>query len=180
MPPKGQPITDPATLERYAEMRKKAQETLAKKREITEARRQERKKEFEKTYEEVVLKKKAPPPPQTVVEETEKDIYPTPPSIQSESEDEDEEPTPKLNKKSKSKSAPVGIPVEPNYKQLYYKAKLDSMTSQQQQNQQQQQFLNQYSQLTPQQHAIDIAQNALKSKANKAVYESVYRQLFNI
>ena len=61
---------------------------------------------------------------------------------------------------------------------MYYKHKLDLLTSQQQQQQQQQQFQQQYAQLPSQAHAIDIARDALKSKANKMVYESVYKQLF--
>jgi len=178
MPAKGQKITDPEVLDRLKRMREKANETLKKKREITQAKRDERKQNLEREYEEKVLKKKTQP----IIEETDKDIYPTtitPPPQQSESDNDEvndvlpSKPNRKTNKVCETQA-------ETNYKQLYYKAKLDSISSQQQQKQQEQQFFNQYSQLPPQQHAIDIAQQALKTKANKAVYESVYRSLFNL
>jgi len=174
MAKKGEVMT-PAQLERLAEMRKKAQETKKMKAELRKTEKEEEKENLRKKYEEKVLKKKETPPPEQV-EETDINVYePINPEPQSESEDET--PTPKPSRKSRSK--PIDITPQPpteNYKQLYYKKKLERL----EQDQQQQQFLQNYSQLPPQHHAIDIAQNTLRSKANKAVYESVYKSLFGL
>jgi hypothetical protein len=172
MPPKGRVMTE-AELKRLAEMRVLAQQTKTKQKEIRAAIKQEAKEKLERDYEEKVLKKQQPPaPPIEQIEETDKDLYPQNAVIESEVSD-DEVVT---SKAKQSKLKPKPQPTEPNYKSLYYKAKLERL----QQDRDQYQFLQQYSQLPPQQHAIDIAQSQLKSKANKLAYEQTYRSLFGL
>ena len=163
-------------LKKLADARVKAMEALRKKKELTQARKQEAKEAFDKEYEQKVLKKKqapkqASPPP---VEETDKEIYQAPPSKEESDDDEDYpiQMVPKAPRKTKTSSPPP--PQEPNFKQMYYKHKLDALQAQQNQ----QTFLQQYSQLPSYNHAVDIAKSQIKERVDKSVYENVYRQLF--
>lgn len=157
---------DEATLRRLADMRIKANEVRKKKAELRRVEAEERKAEFDKKYKEKVLKDKTEPR----VEETEKPIYPEPaappPTEDDETESEEEnEPLPPVLPPT---------PAEPNYKQMYYKAKLDAM----QQQADQKQFVQNYQSMPYAYQAADIARQNLKNKANKQVLDQVYQSLF--
>lgn len=91
-------------------------------------------------------------------------------------------------------SQPIQVPqrqprapkAEPDYKQEYYKQKLSLLQKQQaaQQQQQQQQlqqaqFVQSYAQMPPYNHAIDIARNSLRKKADDAMLKKVWQDLFH-
>lgn len=159
-------------LQKLAMARKKAIEVRKQKGELNRAKKQEAKDKFQEEYDAKVLKKAPakPPPKETPIEETDKDIYETtsPPP-----ESEDDYPI-EIVKKVKAK-APPAQPKEPNYKQIYYQHKLAMLQSQQQE----QQVRQNYAQLPPYQHTIDIAKHQIKERVDKTVYENVYRQLFS-
>jgi hypothetical protein len=174
MPKKGEVLSQ-EQLQRLAEIRKKAQETKAMKAQLKKVAKEEERSKLKQDYEEKVLKKTTAPVAveqiEEQVDETDKDIYPTQNAvIESEVSDDEDVVT------SKVKRRPKQQPTEPNYKSLYYKAKLERLQAEHQH----QQFLQQYSQMPPQQHAVDVAKHQLKSKANKMAYESVYRSLFGL
>jgi len=165
---------DEATLKRLAEMRQKANEVRRRKAELKRAEKEASKKEFEKNYEEKVLKVKKP-----VVEETDKQIYEQPPP-KAEDDDDDDFPVEMVAKTTKpSRAKPTGVSppstkAEPNYKQMYYQHKLSLL----QQQQQQQQFYQNYAQLPPYAHAVDIAKHQIKQRVDDEVLGSIYKGLF--
>jgi hypothetical protein len=170
-------------LKKLADARKKAIEVRKQKGELNRAKKQEAKDKFQEEYDAKVLKKSPakPAPKETPIEETDKDIYEatSPPPT------EDDYPI-EIVKKSKAQgSAPArrkeggngdDNPLkEPNYKQIYYQHKLAMLQAQQQE----QQARQNYAQLPPYQHTIDIAKHQIKERVDKTVYENVYRQLFS-
>jgi len=66
------------------------------------------------------------------------------------------------------------VPKEPDYRQLYYKAKLERLS----QAEQQQQAIHKYANAPPQVHAYDIAKERLAKAANDEVYKYAYRSIF--
>lgn len=162
-------------LRKLAAARVKALEQKKKIGELNRAKAAQKKNAFQKEYDELVLGAKQQPaaPAAPPVEETEEDIYPQPPQPAA---NPPEEAAPKRRgKQAANTDAPVAA-AEPDYRQLYYKHKLENLQS----AQQQQQFAAQYSQLPASYQAADIARHTLKSKADKAVLDRVYRDLFGI
>jgi hypothetical protein len=156
--------------------RLKGLETRKKRQEIKLAEKAEAKQKLEQEYETKVLKKKAPPPPKQVpIEETDEPVYEQPPEQTQDSEPENE-PLPPQRQKAAPRAKPQ--PLEPNYKQEYYKYKLQSMSAKQQQEQQIQQQMQSYMQLPPYFHAVDVAKQQLKSKADDAVLKLAYSSIF--
>jgi hypothetical protein len=148
-------------LRKLADGRKKGLETRRKNMEIKQALKKEKSVKLEQDYEAIVLKK-------GTKKQLDIDLPQEKPQhaeIQEQSDDEPEV----TSKTVKQKKEP-----EMNYKQLYYKQKLETLQA----SQQQQQFNQNYGQMPVQNHAIDIARHNIKSKANQLVYDSVMRSLF--
>ena len=166
----------PENLARLAEMRIKAAEARRKRGQISKVKKEEKKAAFEKEYEAVVLKKQpnaVKKTEQPIAEEaTDKEVYENQTTAEIESEDEEPQYVPKVKAKS-SQRAPSYK--EPNYKQDYYRHKLSML----QQQHEQATFANQYSQLPPQQHVVDIARNQLKTKVDKEIMNRVWNELFS-
>jgi hypothetical protein len=162
---------DEATLKRLAEMRLKANEVRKKKAELKRAEKEASKQDFDKRYEEKVLKAQKP-----VVEQTEKEPYEPAPKPTQDDQSEDDFPVEMVAKtaKKKPKATPAPQPAEPNYKQMYYQHKLSLL----QQKQQQEQYLQQYSQLPPYAHAIDIAKHQIKARVDQDVLGDIYKGMF--
>jgi len=194
--PKRKPV-DEKTLRVLAEGRLKGLEIRRKKAELKKLEKAEQREQINKAYEEKVLKKKnSSKPTEDVVEETDKEIYeqPAPPKDASESDDEREEPV-KATKAKQTQRKPKQIvgayDDAPNYKNEYYRLKLERIKMQEREaptaltqgeatlTAQQSQFQHQYASLPPQHHAIDIARNQLHNKVNQEVYNRVFKDLFN-
>ena len=148
-------------LRKLADGRKKGLETRRKNMEIKQALKKEKSVKLDKDYEAIVLKKGQ----KKTLDIDLPQEKPQHAEIQEQSDDEPEV----TSKTIKSKKEP-----EMNYKQLYYKQKLETLQA----SQQQQQFNQNYGQMPVQNHAIDIAKNNIKSKANQLIYDSVMRSLF--
>lgn len=166
-------------LKRLANARKKALEVKKMKAELNKAKKDEEKAKFQEEYDTKVLKKTSTPPPAPVqepptpppVEETDKDIYE---SQMTHSQEEEEYPVELVPKGKKRQPRASPIPYEPDYKQLYYKSKLEALQS----KTQEEQFRNQYARLPPYAHTVDIAKHQIKERVDKAVYDNVYKSLF--
>lgn len=65
-----------------------------------------------------------------------------------------------------------------DYKQEYYRMKLDLLHQQHQKKAKEEEYLASYSRAPPQVHAYDIARHSLRSKANELVYKQAYASLF--
>ena len=166
-------------LKALEEGRLKGLETRRMKSELKKKSKEEEKEALKKAYEEKVLKKKPAEP----IEETDKEIYPSKQKIKpiesdddGDSEYEDEPvsvPKPKPKAKGKTKTN-ADVMEQPNYKQEYYRAKLEKIRQQDQQ----QQFIHNYSQAPPHIHAQDIARSQIQSKIDKEVYGRVFKDLF--
>jgi hypothetical protein len=135
-------------LAKLAEARKKALEVKAKLGEISRVKKQAKKEQREREYKDVVLKKVKPP-----VEYV----------------DEGESDTEEPKRQVSSQPNP-----EPNFKQMYYKTKLERLANEDQRQAQ----LHAYSQAPMMTHAYDIARDSLKAKANAAVLKHAYRNIF--
>lgn len=181
MPRQYQPA-DEATKKRLEEMRQKGLETRRMKAQLKKAEKDEAKEALRKAYEDKVLKKqqKAEKAP---IEETEKEIYERANHAEEEhetdSDDYEEEPPkptpkPKASKSKTVKATPTPQPQDPNYKNEYYRVKLDRLRQQEEQAQ----FMNSYARLPPAAHAADIARQQLTNKINKEVFDRVYTDLF--
>ena len=90
------------------------------------------------------------------------------------SQEEEEYPVELVPKGKKRQPKASPISTEPDYKQLYYKSKLEALQS----KNQEEQFRNQYARLPPYAHTIDIAKHQIKERVDKAVYDNVYKSLF--
>lgn len=89
--------------------------------------------------------------------------------------DEEEYPVELVPKgKTRRPKATPSIPTKPDYKQLYYKSKLEALQA----KNQEEQFRNQCARLPPYAHTIDIAKHQIKERVDKAVYDNVYKSLF--
>lgn len=163
--PKKRVMTE-TQLKALAEGRKRALETRKKGAEIKKVLKQEQKENLEKVYDKIVLKKFQLKKSLDINLPDGHD-----PSVKDES---DEEVESNITEHVQPKPSKVAKPQELNYKQLYYKHKLDALTQQQQQHQ----FNQNYSQLPIQNHAIDIAKHTIKNKANQLVFENVMKSLF--
>lgn len=152
-----------------AEGRKKSIDKRQKQAALSQVRKQEEKENFEREYQEKVLKKNQPQPQK--IEETDEPVYPQPQAPPQDDDDIENEPLP-----PKSKTAPRAKPQpkEVNYKQEYYRYKLEQLTAQQQH----QNHMQTYMQLPPYFHAVDVAKQSLKTKADDAVLKLAYRQIF--
>lgn len=94
-------------------------------------------------------------------------------SAEDDFEDLQSEPEPKNPPRApRVPRAPQASPED--YKQLYYKAKLDLLHQQQQEHD----HLSSYGRAPAQVHAYDIARQTLRSKANDLVYRQAYASLF--
>lgn len=144
-----------------AEGRKKAMENRKKKAEVNKVLKKEKYEKLEQDYENIVLKKGQK-------KTLDIDLHQEKPQNAVIHEQSDDEPE-VTSKTIKQKKEP-----EMNYKQLYYKSKLEALQA----SQQQQQFNQNYAQLPVQAQAVDIARHNIKSKANQLVYDSVMRSLF--
>lgn len=167
-------------LKALEEGRLKGLETRRMKSELKKKSKEEERQALKKAYEEKVLKKKPVEP----IEETDKEIYPskqnnkptTDTDDDGDSEYEDEPAIvtkPKAKAKGKTKTN-ADVMETPNYKQEYYRAKLEKIRQQDQQ----QQFIHNYSQAPPHIHAQDIARTQLKNKIDSEVMARVYKDLF--
>ena len=174
-------------LKALAENRKRALETRQMKAELKKVKEREKKEALKAEYETKVLGKVSQPKTEAKtepsVEETDVEIYKQAPKPEPPSDDDDDfpielvkasKPLPKPKAQAKPKAPTPSA--EPNYKQEYYRLKLASL----QQSQQQQQFYNQYSQLPPHAHAVDIAKHQITNKVNKDVLDRVYKELFSL
>ena len=170
-------------LKALEEGRLKGLETRRMKSELKKKSKEEERQALKKAYEEKVLKKKPVEPKETIedIETTDKEIYPVKHKAKSDDEsDSDDEnvvvPKPKRKAKGKTKTNAdvMEQPNQPNYKQEYYRAKLEKIRQQDQQ----QQFIHNYSQAPPQIHAHDIARTQLKNKIDSEVMARVYKDLF--
>jgi hypothetical protein len=153
------------------------------KAELKKVEKEAEKEKLKMAYEQKVLKKKPAEPKETIedIETTDKEIYPVKHKAKSDDEsDSDDEnvvvpkPKPKAKGKTKTNAEVVDYPNQTNYKQEYYRAKLEKIKQQDQQ----QHFMQSYSQLPPQQHMADIARNQLQNKLDKEVMARVYKDLF--
>ena len=178
---------DEATRKRLEEARLKGLETRRMRAALKKTEKEESKEALRKAYEEKVLKKQSQPQQpqpqkaQPTIEETDREIYEKAVvNSDSDAESDTEAPSPK-SAKAKASKPPKASKTEPvvdapNYKQMYYAAKLQRL----QQEEQQTQFVNSYSSMPSAVHAADIARQQLKSKVNKEVYDRVYRDLFGV
>lgn len=157
---------DETALKRLAENRKRGLETRKMKSALKKNEMVASKEKLKADYETIVLKKSQPKKSLDINLPDGDD-----PSVKDES---DEEVESNITKHVQPKPSKVAKPQELNYKQLYYKHKLDALTQQQQQHQ----FNQNYSQLPIQNHAIDIAKHTIKNKANQLVFENVMKSLF--
>lgn len=167
-------------LKALEEGRLKGLETRRMKSELKKKSKEEERQALKKAYEEKVLKKKPVEP----IEETDKEIYPSKQNNKPTTETDDDgdseyedEPVvvPKTKPKAKAKTKTNAEVMEtPNYKQEYYRAKLEKIRQQDQQ----QQFIHNYSQAPPHIHAHDIARTQLKNKIDSEVMARVYKDLF--
>ena len=73
---------------------------------------------------------------------------------------------------------PPPQPKEPDYKAEYYKMKINMLRERQQQQEQQQNWHTMYQQAPSSVHAADIARQSIMARANKAVLERAYREIF--
>jgi hypothetical protein len=73
---------------------------------------------------------------------------------------------------------PVAAPPPPNPHDEYYSLKLRLLRERQQQEQQQAQWHTMYQQAPSSVHAADIARQSLMARANKAVLERAYKEIF--
>lgn len=73
-----------------------------------------------------------------------------------------------------SSPRPKKDPKEPSPKERYYLLKLQRLEAEMQE----QQARAQYAAAPPRVHAYDVARGALKARADRAVYENVYRDMF--
>jgi hypothetical protein len=118
---------------------------------------------------------------EVVAKRTKKKIQEEPVEVVDEpSEDEGEEevsssqsPPPKQMKVRKAKSED-----NINYKQLYYKTKLEERLHQREQQQQQLYSRQHYAQAPTAVHAYDIAKENLAKKANHEVLQYAFKQIF--
>ena len=168
-------------IKRRKEGLQKANEVRKMKAEIKKTEKEAQKEALRKAYEEKVLKKKQEqtPPVSQAVEETDKEIYNNAKHIDTESESESESmrPPPKPRAKSAKPaklSEPEQMPQMPNYKQEYYRLKMERLRQQEEQNN----FMQNYQRLPPSAHVADIARQQLKTKVDKEIYDRVYRDLF--
>lgn len=164
-----------------AENRLKGLETRKKRQQIKLAEKAEAKQKLEQEYEAKVLKKKAQPPKQIPIEETDEPVYPQPqasPEEESEPDvpSENDELPPAIKQRAVPRAKPQ--PSAPNYKQEYYKYKLQQLSAKQMHEQQMQQQMQSYMQLPPYFHAADVARQQLKSKADDAVLKLAFNSIF--
>lgn len=167
---------DEATLKRLAEMRKKSIETRRMRAELKKATKEEEKESLKKAYEEKILKKKPtqskPETHDEPIDETEEEIYENSNYAVSDAESEAEVSKPKSRAKPKPKMA--ANKTEPNWKQEYYRMKMQRL----QQQEEQSKFVNSYATMPPQVHVADIARQQLSQKVNKELYDRVFNDLF--
>lgn len=186
------PISEERRL-RLEQCRVKGLETRRMRAAIREAEAKQAKDALRTAYEQKVLGKKeaatpVPTPPKVKfspvavpIEETDACVHPEAADHSDEEFENVPQPPPPKPKAARVKSQPVqneyvAEPSEPNYKQLYYKEKLNGLQA----SQQQASFAQQYQALPSSYHAADIARQTLKNKADKVVLDRVYRELFNL
>lgn len=171
-----------AQIRALAAGRKLSIEKRQRAKELKQVKKKEEQDNFEREYQEKVLKKKAQPPPKQVpIEETDEPVYPqpqAPPEEESEPDvpSENETLPPTIKQRAPPRAKPQ--PSAPNYKQEYYKYKLQQLSAKQMQEQQMQQQMQSYMQLPPYFHAADVARQQLKSKADDAVLKLAYSSIF--
>lgn len=162
-------VCDEATLKRLAEMRKKSLQTRKMKSELKKTKKESEKEQLKKEYENVVMKKKVEP--QEIVEETDKEIYErNNQSVQSDSEEEEVV----VVKKNTRKPAKVVKQETPNYKNEYYRLKLERLSKERDEEQ----FVHNYSRLSAQHKVADIARSQITDNVNKEIYNRVFKDLF--
>ena len=168
---------DEAALKRLAENRRKGLETRAMKAALKKKEQADQKERLKQDYETKVLGKTEPTPPtkkapvktHAPIEETDQEIYQSP---QQEYHSDCESVT--SPPKSKGKPRASYQPSPPNYKQEYYRLKLETMQRQHEQKM----YEEQYSRQPPHQHMNYIARNAIIGNIDKAVKERVFKELF--
>lgn len=175
-----------AQIRALAAGRKLSIEKRQRAKELKQVKEKEEQDNFEREYQEKVLKKRAQPPPKQVpIEETDEPVYPQPqaspeeesePDVPSENDATSEALPPAIKQRAPPRAKPQ--PSAPNYKQEYYKYKLQQLSAKQMQEQQMQQQMQSYMQLPPYFHAADVARQQLKSKADDAVLKIAYSSIF--
>jgi hypothetical protein len=175
-------------IKRRKEGLQKANEVRKMKAEIKKTEKEAQKEALRKAYEEKVLNKKQEqaPPVSQAVEETDKEIYNNAKHMdtesESESESESERPPPKPRAKSAKPAKliePEQMPQQPqlpNYKNEYYRMKMERLRQQEEQNN----FMQNYQRLPPSAHVADVARQQIKNKIDREVYDRVYKDLFGV
>lgn len=159
---------DEATLRRLAEGRLKGLEVRRKRAELKKQEKAEQREKLDKEYETKILKKKEPS--NEPIEETDKEIYENP-NAAPESESEEEAPVKKTTRKPQKdiqRESPL------NYKNEYYRLKLEKLRNAHEENQ----FVHQYARLPTYNHAVDIAKSQITNKVNSEIYNRVFKDLF--
>jgi hypothetical protein len=182
--PKPKKPLSEAQLRRIAQMQIKAAEKNRKKGELSRALKAEKEQQFEKLYEEKVIKKKSLQTPK-------KQIDTPPPNTPTEEENEGSQNEPP------KKLAPVGfakgcleardgassshrdlVPPVPDYKNEYYRLKMEGLLEQKLQQEQQTQFKQNYLQLPFRNQMIDVARNNIRKTVDKKMMQNVYQSLY--
>lgn len=178
---------DEATRKRLEDARLKGLETRRMKAALKKTEKEESKEALRKAYEEKVLKKKQEPPAQPVsIEETDKEVYPKA-RVAEETEDESEEseteelplrkPTKQTKTKTKAKKQTQMITeptIEPNWKQEYYRTKLEKIRQQDDDKN----FMQSYQRMPSSVHVADVARQQLNTKINKELFDRIYNDMY--
>lgn len=182
---------DEATLRRLAEGRLKGLETRRKRMEIKKQEKAEQMEKLNRDYQEKVLKKKdasqqeepqGKRPSAQPIEETNEEIYPnTHHIVESDCESDREafdarhqDHEAPIKKNTRKPSGVVHKDTTPNYKQEYYRAKLEKLKNAQEESS----FINQYARLPTYAHMADVAKSQITQRVNQEVLQRVYKDLF--
>lgn len=160
---------DEATLRRLAEGRLKGLETRRKRAELKKQEKAEQREKLDKEYETKILKKKEPS--NELIEETTEEIYANTLHNNVVSESEEEAP---IKKTTRKPAKVVHQDATPNYKQEYYRVKLEKLRNAHDENQ----FVHQYARLPTYAHMADVAKSQITNKVNQEVLSRVYKDLF--
>lgn len=180
---------DEATLRRLAEGRLKGLETRRKRAELKKQEKQEARKKLNQEYEEKILKKTIEAEREATssltqreathstanndVEETEEEIYSN--AVQSNDAESDSEPEVQSPIKKPTRKQKVATEKNaPNFKQEYYRLKLERL----QKAQEESSFQHHYARLPTYNHAVDIAKSQITNKVNNEIYNRVFKDLF--
>lgn len=164
-------VCDEATLRRLAEMRLKSVQTRKMKAELKKTKKETEKEQLKQEYESVVLKKNEPI--KQPIEETDEEIYKRN-NVNDNDDEDDESDVEEVVKPKKNTRKNKIVPETPNYKNEYYRLKLETF----QRKRDDENFMNNYSRLPPYQKVADIARSQITDSVHKEVYSRVFKDLF--